>query len=173
MANQQTNIPAVPISTPMHDEQGRLTRTWIIFFEKIAQFKSVRDFFNADTRFWFNLGIGAPQPVGSITIAPCPVVFTPGAMVKIEANSNLPGTGSIYLDILRSADNGVTWKSILPAGSENKIVLTAGEAIPRCLVETFAPDPDSSFEVRNLIAIEVLAGSATDWQNIYVSGKWA
>ena len=34
--HQRKDIPAVPLRTPMFDDQGNLTRTWIIFFERLG-----------------------------------------------------------------------------------------------------------------------------------------
>lgn len=172
MPNQQTNIPAVPVSTPMFDEHGRLTRTWIIFFEKLARYRAVREVWESQKRFTFGLGIGAPQPVMD-PAAPSAIV-TPkkgaGKMARVEACSNRPGTGPVYIDILISHDDGVTWASIFPAGPENKIVLTAGAAQPETVVTTFAPGADVA--VGDHFKPVVLAGSAEDWQNIEIVGEW-
>lgn len=38
--NQKTQIPRVPVRTPMFDENGHLHRTWIIFFERLGKASS-------------------------------------------------------------------------------------------------------------------------------------
>lgn len=34
--HQRKDVPAVPLRTPMFDSDGKLTRTWIIFFERLG-----------------------------------------------------------------------------------------------------------------------------------------
>ncbi len=77
-SDQKTSVPAVPLRTPMFEEDvlddgtqsKHLTRTWIIFFERI--FKSNKETNTVTTdggdkfdRYVFGLGVGANIAVGA------------------------------------------------------------------------------------------------------------
>lgn len=160
----------------MFDEHGNLTRTWIIFFERLAGARHYieKRIEESQKRFTFGLGIGGDQPVQDPATAS--LIVTPkkgaGRMVRVEANSNTPGTGTIYVDVQISHDDGATWASIFAAGDANKIVLTAGAVQPETVVTTFAAAPGDQVAVGDQFKAVVLAGSSEDWQNIEVCGEW-
>jgi hypothetical protein len=119
-----------------------------------------------DGKATFGLGIGAPQTIGQALTAYYEVRKA-GTLFEIVANSKAPGTGSISLDIYRTRDSGATWVDVLGA---QKIVLTAGDTVPRVTLNAFA---DAALEVGDLLRIDLLAGSAEDWQFIEVVARWA
>jgi hypothetical protein len=116
----------------------------------------------------FGLGIGAPQNIGQGLTAYYEVRKA-GTLFEAVANSKAPGTGSISLDIYRTRDSGATWVGVLGA---TKIVLTAGDTIPRVTLNAFADAPNNALEVGDLLRIDLLAGSAEDWQFIEVVASW-
>ena len=127
------------------------------------------------TPFTYNLGIGAAAVIGSITIACLYEVRRAGTMFEVRANSDRPGTGKVYIDLLRSTDNGANWVSLLPAAADSKVVLDSAEPAgeyPRCKVTTFADSPANRLADGDLVGIAVLPGSSEDWNNIAVVGMW-
>ncbi len=178
MANSSTTnspIPAVPLRTPMFDGQdfaavcGNLTRTWIIFFESLLPPSG----FQSIDKVTFGLGIGAAQPVGNdlTTHGQC---FTDGLLLGAYGNAKTPpSTTALYLDILRSTNQGSTWNSIFKTGGvadANKLVIPATNSA-RNKQTTFVTSP-YSVSVGDWWRIDLLAGSGVDAQNINVVLVW-
>jgi hypothetical protein len=131
-SDQKTDIPRVPLQTPMFNEDvnsdGTLTRTlsrtWIIFFERIWKQNKATSTVTTDSgdkfdRYVFGLGVGANIAVGS-SATPKITCERKTQLTHWRITANTAPTGSsIIVDIKK---NGV---SIFPAGTANEVVLPA------------------------------------------------
>ncbi len=98
----KTVIPAVPLRTPMFDESGNLTRTWIIFFEHISKA------FGGGGQ-----GLGAGPYIRTLLIKDTTVandiadhveVFNPGIGIRILATLRKAITVDLTVKIHKGAD---------------------------------------------------------------------
>jgi hypothetical protein len=119
----------------------------------------------------FGVGIGAPQPVGE-DLAPHYMVRRAGRLFECLGNAKVAPTGApLYIDVLRSQDEGDTWESVFPAGNDNKLVIPAGSAKQHSQT-TFA-EATRDLSVGDWLRIDLLAGSASNAQDIEVVLRWA
>lgn len=128
-SDQKTSIPAVPVTTPMFDEDvnadgglsKHLSRTWIIFFERIwKQNKASQAILGVDQdRFVFGLGVGSNIAVGA-SATPKITVERKVQLTHWRITANTAPTGSSII-----VDVKVNGSSIFTAGSANEIVLPA------------------------------------------------
>ena len=130
-SDQKTRVPFVPIRTPMFDADGRLTRTWVIFFERLWAQPESGD-------------IPAPPGPGGGGVNDQKATF--GLVRELEVSERLtlyyivrrsgefldvtakiadqaPTGSDAILNIDRSTDDGATWESIFPEG--NLLVIPA------------------------------------------------
>ncbi len=158
-----------------------ITRTWMIYFEKRWGGGGGGSPAVGPWELTLGMAMGdAPQTIAGPTTAYPPGPPTAprriqyaGTLIEVEIASNIPGTGTIYVDILKTRDQGATWVSIFPAGNENKLVLSAGSTLPNTRVTAFAAPPDDMFEVDDFVVPALLAGSSEDWRNIIAHVRWA
>lgn len=123
-----------------------------------------------DYRATFGIGIGAAQTIGT-QLTPLFVVRRAGTLYDIVAESGRPGTGTIYLDILRSRDWGATWTSILTTTSPSPLALTAGAVVPHVRVTNFNASANE-VQIDDLLRIDLLADSSEDWQDVETVLQW-
>ena len=87
------STPRVPIQTPMFDEQGLLTRTWVIFFERLGN--------------WFELSDGGGGGTGALTDLYHRTLLvkdsTPGADIADHVTVYHDGTAQRFVGVLRLA----------------------------------------------------------------------
>jgi len=153
--------PRVPIQTPMFDERGLLTRTWIIFFERLGRISEEE----------VTTGEGAPNDrkatfglVKELEIADrltlYYIVRRAGTFLDVVAKiADLPPAGSsAILDIERSTDDGETWESIFRPG--NLLVLPGG-ATATVFKDVFSKTV-TGVEVGNLLRIGCTQIGSTD-----------
>src|SRR5581483_4838989 len=104
----------VPIQTPMFDESGNLTRTWVLFFERL--FRGGDSY----TVTW-GVGIGANVAVGT-DVAPHYLVPREGTAVKATATAKTwPEGGDVRIDILAKRPG----KRAASIFGERKLVISA------------------------------------------------
>ena len=104
--------PRVPIQTPMFDEDGNLTRTWIIFFERLGQWTTIIE---GDTLTRQKATFGLLRPLVSDTndLTNHYIARAGGIFRNWTCNAKVPPIGqAAILDIERSVDEGETWFSI-------------------------------------------------------------
>lgn len=153
--------PRVPIQTPFFDEEGNISRPWVLFFEQRDQGE------DADTYY-------TPKAVFNISGTETGPALDPGPRREIltqedgfiptyiRVDCRVCGATAV-LDILHSDDDGATWQSIFeePAGdtSEWKIQLSA-KANSQCELAAFRSG--LSFAQGDLLRQDVLSGQVTD-----------
>lgn len=107
----------------MFDEQGNLTRTWIVFFEQLAsreQGWSEEDAGELKATF----GIVAPLTVED-DLTNHFISRSSGRFTNLVANAKVAPTGSdAWIDIEKSSNEGSAWGTIF---REGHIVLPAGD----------------------------------------------
>jgi hypothetical protein len=126
-SDQKTSIPRVPLQTPMFDGDmtalGKLTRTWIIFFERAFKAAATALGFGVD-KATFGVGILYNIKVAD-DICPHYIVESPGDLQHVDFRIKVPPTGaSLILDITRTSDNGTKHGSIFTTAP--KLVFPAG-----------------------------------------------
>ena len=168
---QRTRVPHVPIRTPMFDEYGRITRTWVIFFE----------------RLWMQPGSGEPpgpavndQKATFGLVKPLEVldrltlyyiVRRSGTFLDVTAKiaDQAPTGADAILDIQRSTDDGATWESIFP---EDDLLTLPAAATARVVQDVFSPTVDG-VSVGDLLRIGcVQTGSVDPGKGIEVVLQW-
>lgn len=123
---QKTRVPHVPVRTPMYDADGKLSRTWIIFFERLWRQPESGDVPGGgggggtpavnDQKATF--GLLRPLEVDpQLTLYY--IVRRAGTFKDVAAKiaEAAPTGADAILDIQRSTDDGTTWASIFPSGS--------------------------------------------------------
>lgn len=155
----------------MFDAEGRLTRTWVIFFE----------------RLWMQPGSGeGPGPavndqkatfglVRSLEISDrltlYYIVRRAGTFLDVVAKiaDESPTGSDAILDIQRSTDDGATWESIFP--EDDLLVIPAG-ATATVYRDTFSPTVNS-VAIGNLLRIGCTQiGSVDPGKGIEVVLQW-
>lgn len=110
------STPRVPIQTPMFDAQGLLTRTWVIFFERLGQHYSRQ--FGGHVIGWdiqdATVGLDVSDPV-------IPVVSGPIARCFIRIKVTDSGA-PLEIDIRNNGVSIFDTKPLLPAGSNGRVV---------------------------------------------------
>lgn len=130
MANQQTRIPNVPLRTPMFDEHGNLTRTWIIFFERLGMSEAGEPG-PADVQ---SVVFGIATPIVIEDVGWYPEIALPAGQVWIPISARItaytaPTGASIKVDCYYSIDAGNTWRRLFGAdssGNQAYLELPAG-----------------------------------------------
>lgn len=177
MPGPASPIPRVPTQTDFFDTWpqgwiGHITRTWIIFFEDLAKG------FQALDKVTFGLGIGGAQAVGN-DLTTHGMCFTTGSLLGAYGNAKTPPSMTpLYLDILRSTDQGVTFNSVFKTGGvadANKLVIPAANSKrqKQTVFNVPAGKQDYQVNVGDFWRIDLLAGSGADAQNINVVLIWA
>jgi len=119
----------------------------------------------------FGVGIGGPQPVGN-DLAPHYMVRRAGRLFECLGNAKVAPTGApLYIDLLRSQDEGDTWESVFPSGNDNKLVIPAGSTKQHSQT-TFA-EATRDLSAGYWLRIDLLAGSASNAEEIEVVLRWA
>ena len=169
---EKYKTPRVPIQTPMFDERGLLTRTWIIFFERLGNWTSITEeegpAVDLDRKATFGL-VKELEVADRLTLYY--IVRKPGTFVDVVAKiaDQAPAGSDAILDIQRSTDDGATWASIFPAGG----LLTLPATSTATVIETtFSPTVDS-VGVGDLLRIGCTqVGSVTAGKGIEVVLQW-
>lgn len=176
-SDQTTRIPAVPVRTPMFEGfNNALTRTWIIFFERLAGLRGLAS--GGDIIRHIALGINGELGVG---VVPRDVEITPGAgnVFRCQAaliNAETPATGGPikvdfqYCDDAYDVPKGSrTWKNIFETDTGD-LDLLADHLQRETGLEQFSGDPAPlDLPHRALVRIRVmLVGSTTPGSNLGV-----
>lgn len=116
----------------MFDEHGNMTRTWIIFFERLGKVESSEENETAIGPRKATFGLVRELTVeNDLTLHF--IARSPGTFIDIVANGKQPCTGSAArIVIQKSTDEGVTWATIfkspgyitLPADDDTLLIWT-------------------------------------------------
>lgn len=172
---QNTRVPHVPIRTPMFEADGRLSRTWIIFFERLWMQPQSGDVPSgggpAELDRKATFGLVRPLEV-SERLTLYYIVRKPGKFTDCVAKiADSPPTGSdAILDIQRSQDDGETWESIFP--EDGLMVLPAGNTATMYTAD-FSPTAEG-VEVNDLLRIGCIqTGAVNPGKGVEVVLQWA
>ena len=167
--------PRVPHNTPMYEDpptNKKMSRTWIIFFERLALWESENEIETGgggEKKATFGLlrELTVEQDLTNHYISRTSGVFTSWAI-----NAKLPPIGSsATLDILLSTDEGITWNSIFTGGVK-PILPDGAEDITEGNVFSLLPQYNR-IQPNNLLRIDCLAkGSGFAGQYIEVVLLW-
>lgn len=171
---QKTRIPAVPVRTPMFDADGKLSRTWIIFFERLWMQPESGDVPGGsptpqDRKATFGL-VRELEISDRLTLYY--IVRRAGTFVDCVAKiaDTAPTGADAILDIQRSTDDGATWHSIFPAG--NLLTLPDGETAT--VSKTTFSTTITGVAIGHLLRIGCTqVGSADKGKGIEVVLQWA
>src|SRR5262245_31940264 len=141
-SDQKTRVPHVPVRSPMFDEEGRLTRTWIIFFERLWMQPGSGGGGEpavADRKATFGL---VQELTVSDRLTLYYIVRRAGAFTNVVAKiaDEAPTGSDAILDIQRSTDDGATWASIFP---EDDLLVIPAAATATVYKDTFSPTVNS------------------------------
>ncbi len=157
----------------MFDATGLLTRTWIIFFERLgrlteAQEQALEEPAALDRKATFGL-VQTLEVADRLTLYY--IVRRAGTFLNVVAKiaDQAPSGSDAILDIQRSKDDGLTWASIFPAG--NLLVLPGGST-DTVFKDTFAKEVNS-VEIDDLLRIGCTQiGSVDPGKGIEVVLQW-
>src|SRR5215203_7197991 len=127
----------------MFDEDGNLTRTWVIFFERLGNWQSIvnNELLSAQKA---TFGLLRPLAVEA-DLTNHYIARAGGKFRNWTVNAKTPPTGATaILDIERSVDEGVTWFSIFE--DDAKIEIPAGDDT-RIDGTLFAPDDEETEDI--------------------------
>ncbi|MEN6537786.1 MAG: hypothetical protein ABFD89_29310 [Bryobacteraceae bacterium] len=160
--------PRVPHQTPMYEPDGKMSRTWVIFFEKLARFDPGDT--NRKATFVLKRALTVENDLTNHYI-----VRVAGAFYDAALKAKLAPTGAAARFVIeRSTDEGLTWESILnpnpgyleiPDGDDSLIVYDRG---------IFHPDPAiARVEIGYLLRKNCTQiGSTTAGQDITSVVRW-
>jgi len=95
-----------------------------------------------------------------------------GRLFECLGNAKVAPSGApLYIDVLRSQDEGDTWESVFPSGDENKLVIPAGSAKQHS--QTDFNEDTRDLAAGDWLRIDLLEGSAENAQDIEVVLRWA
>jgi hypothetical protein len=164
--------PRVPKETPMYDDAGNMTRTWIIFFERL---------FTRAVDKATESGGGAGElkaTFGLVRLLTLENDLTnhfisrsAGTFQSLTANAKQPPTGSAAIfDFKKSTDEGQTWNTIFASGP---IALAAGDSTRQDFTGVFAVGAAGQIAVGDFLRIDCLQiGSTFAGKDIEFVLKW-
>lgn len=120
----------------------------------------------------FGIGIGTPQIPGN-DLTNHYLVRKPGFLVDAVVNAKTPPTSDpLYIDILRSRDNGATWVSVFhdTIASTAKLVVPVGGHL-QYIQSVFNPSCNT-VKKDDWLRIDLMAGSGGEGQDIEVVLRW-
>ena len=176
-SDQKTRVPHVPVRTPMFEADGRLSRTWIIFFERLWSQPGSGDVVTPpggpgvtelDRKATF--GLVKPLEV-SDRLTLYYIVRKAGTFIDCVAKiADQPPSGSdANLDIQRSRDDGASWESIFPA--DGLLILPATETATLYTAD-FSPTVNG-VEMNDLLRIGCTqTGSVDPGKGVEVVLQW-
>lgn len=141
--------PRVPIQTPMFDSQGLLTRTWIIFFERLGN--------------WFELSGGGPGPFVRVLLLKDLTVMDDCAehqYIFLPSASEM-GTGRRIVGVLKetiTADLVVRFRNVTEGADIATVTIPAATAVDEP-VETDISD--QTFHDQDVIAADITASDGS------------
>lgn len=169
-SDQTTRIPHVPLRSPMFLDQQelRLTRPWVIFFERLASVQQGWENTAGELKATFGLvrELTVDQDLTNHFIC-----RTGGKFVDVAVNAKRPPSGqAARLNIERSADNGQTWISIFRNGY---IELAPNDAGVQIFTDIFFTGEAGSILPQHLLRINCLQ-TGTDYpgKEIEVVLRW-
>lgn len=149
------STPRVPIQTPMFDEAGLVTRTWVIFFERLGLWKTAEvkegegEGQAAGQIIYANFGVLGPLAVGNGVTTPVDLSIPAGRKAQcLFARANLrtastSGNVSVTLEYSTNAHDtpagSRTWTDVFAAGVA--VVILANQQQMDEPVAEFSGDP--------------------------------
>ncbi len=176
-SDQKTRVPHVPVRTPMFEADGRLSRTWIIFFERLWSQPGSGDVVTPPggpgvTELDRKATFGLVKPLEiSDRLTLYYIVRKAGTFIDCVAKiaEQAPTGSSAILDIERSQDDGSTWASIF---STAKLVLPA-TSTATVFTNAFSPTVNT-VAIGNLLRIGCTqTGSVDPGKGVEVVLQWA
>ena len=139
------STPRVPIQTPFFDEFGNLTRTWIIFFERLGRIEEIETAAAGHVIGWdiqdstVALDVSDPViPVTSGNVARC--------FIRVKMND---AANDLEIDIRNNGVSIFDTRPLIPAGAADRTV----REFPTLLTEIAEHDD---------VVIDIVQGG--DWQ---------
>ena len=163
----------------MFDDDGNLTRTWIIFFERLGQWTTVIED-GSVPRPKATFGLLRPLVTDENDLTNHYIARRAGKFRNWTCNAKTPPTGQdAVLDIERSVDEGATWFSIFDEDDSDKIVIGEDDDTRIDGTAFKADDPlteditEGRIDVGDFLRINcVQAGSVEPGRDIEVVLQW-
>lgn len=166
--------PRVPHQTPMYEDDGSMSRTWIIFFERLGNWTEIIEEFG-DKKATFCL-IRDLEAVDDLTNHY--IVRRAGQFYDVALEAKEPPVGAAArFDIERSEDGGETWTTIINS-SPGYLEIGDGDGD----VILYTDEDDQIFDTDKTVArVEVgdllrincdQAGSTTPGSEVSVVLRW-
>ena len=118
----------------------------------------------------FGIGNGFNQPVAN-DVCPPYEVEVGGTVYVIEARSNKPGAGALFLDFKKSGNLGTTWSSLFAPGQKLTLLANSTQLVRVTLL--LAEGGGRVVAPNDWLRADVLVGSSADWQNVSAWVRWA
>ena len=152
MAKHST--PRVPIQTPMFDERGNLTRTWIIFFERLGQVEDAGTTPPApgSTRPFQRTLLIKDTTVGE-DIADHVTVYEPGTATKVTAVLRVGLLSDLTVRINRNVVDGL---GVVHSNPLTSITIPAG-TVPDVVID-FPGVAGTALEENDVLSWDIVAG---------------
>jgi hypothetical protein len=160
--------PRVPHQTPMYEADGRMSRTWVMFFEKLAHFDPGD--INRKATFVLKRALTVEDDLTNHYI-----VRVAGGFYDAALNAKVPPTGAAArFTIERSTDEGVTWESVLNPDPGYLEIPDGDDSVVVYEREIFQPDRAiARVEAGDLLRINCTQIGSTDpGQDITVVVRW-
>lgn len=166
-----TTIRKVPITTPMYDDDGRLSRTWIKFFEEVPEGGLTEEEIAGFVEKKATFGIVRSLSTGEGDLTNHYISRTAGTFQEVMVNCKVPPTGSVArLNILKSSDEGAGWTSIF---ADEYIELEEGNSNLQEFSLVFLDPPANTILQNDLLRIDcVQAGATVAGREIEVVLRW-
>src|SRR5262245_18573229 len=163
--------PRVPIQTPMFDQNGMVTRAWIIFWERLGKVEEITEegaLSLGELKATFGLlrTLAVENDLTNHFIC-----RSPGTFLNVAVNCKTAPTGSTArLVIEKSTNEGVSWSNIFV--SPAYIELVVGDTTVQEF-SNFVAAPNNTIAAGNLLRINCIQpGSTVAGKNIEVVLRW-
>ena len=110
------STPRVPIQTPFFDEFGNLTRTWIIFFERLGRIEEIREAGHV-------IGWDIQDATAALDVSDPVIPVTAGAVARCFIRVKVPdAANALEIDVRQNGVSIFDTRPLIAAGAVDRTV---------------------------------------------------